>query len=308
GKLIDATYLFCKSRKLAIIESATAAGLALLKPADYDPMHANTFGVGQLIHAALNEGSKQIILGLGGSATNDAGTGLAHAMGFRFLDNANNEITPCGANLSRITHIDTENIDPRLATTRLEIACDVSNPLLGQNGAINVYGPQKGATRKQIALLEQGFQHFARVLECYYGKPVSQKKGAGAAGGLGAGMMALFNGCLKSGADLLLDLLEFEKLAADVDLIITSEGKLDTQTQFGKAPYVLAQRAANKGIPCIVIAGQVEGNYQRYYDMGFSEVFSLCSNTINPDRAMKEASKLLSDTSKNIASLTHKNL
>jgi len=300
GKAIDVEYLFCKDRQLAIIEMASAAGLALLKPSEYDPMHANTFGVGQMISSALDQGAKHIVLGIGGSASNDGGTGLANALGFRFLDKNEQPLLPGGINLSNIVGIDATNVDPRLSDIKFQIACDVDNPLLGSHGAAKIYGPQKGATEEQVEFLESGFNNFANVLNVYFGKDIRDCEGAGAAGGLGAGMMALFNAQLSSGADLVLELLDFEKLATGADLVITSEGKLDEQTQYGKAPFVIAKHAAKINVPCVVIAGQVEGSHEKYLSMGFSAVFSLCSSLIDSEQAMKYASSLLADTSENL--------
>jgi len=305
GHLVNVAYLYIEQRKLAIIEMATAAGLALLKPSEYDPLNANTFGVGELINAALDESAEHIVLGIGGSATNDMGTGLASALGFRFLDSNNNEVPSGGGNLTKITSIDSKDVDQRLEKTKFQIACDVANPLLGEDGAAKVYAPQKGATKEQVVFLERGFESFSKVLEEYSQKIIHNEKGAGAAGGLGAGMMALFNAQLLPGAELVLDLLEFEKQATEADLIITTEGKLDFQTQFGKAPYVLAQRAAKMHIPCIIIAGQVEGSYSRYHRMGFADVFSLCSAKINREQAMANAAILLTDAVENFMVLRH---
>ncbi len=293
GQFVNATYLYSDATKSAIIEMASAAGLALLKPSEYDPLNANTFGVGELICSALDEGAKQIILGIGGSATNDAGTGLANALGFRFLDSNFDEVPPGGGNLSKIEHIDTENVDRRLDKIKFKIACDVTNPLLGEEGSARVYASQKGATEKQIVYLERGFESFSKILEHYSKKSSHLEKGAGAAGGLGVGMMALFNAKLISGAELVLDILEFEKQAVGADLIITAEGKLDFQTQFGKAPYFLAQRAKKMKIPCVIVAGQIEGNHSQYFSMGFSGVFSLCTEKISSEQAMTDASNLL---------------
>ncbi len=300
GKPIEVEYLYCKERQLAIIEMASAAGLALLSPTEYDPLHANTYGVGQMILSALDQGAKHIVLGIGGSASNDGGTGLANALGFQFLDKDDQQLAPGGMNLSNTVRIDPKNIDPRLYDMKFQIACDVDNPLLGSRGAAKVYGPQKGATEDQIEILENGFNKFADVLNKHCGKDIHDCEGAGAAGGLGAAMMALFDAQLSSGADLVLDIIEFEKHAAGADLVITSEGKLDEQTQYGKAPFVLAKRATKLEIPCAVIAGQVEGEQENYLAMGFSAVFSLCSSLIDSQKAIENAASLLADTTENI--------
>jgi len=308
GKTIEVEYLYCEDRNLAIIEMASAAGLALLSPSEYDPLHANTFGVGQMILSALDQGAEHIVLGIGGSATNDAGVGLASSLGFQFLDKDNQPLIASGFNLTNIVRIDQTNIDPRLKDIKFQIACDVDNPLLGSRGAAKVYAPQKGATDEQVEFIERGLNNFANVLHESFAKDVRDCEGAGAAGGLGASMMAMFDAQLSSGADLVLDFLEFEKHAAGADLVITSEGKLDTQTQYGKAPLVLAKRAAKMNIPCAVIAGQVEGNHENYFDMGFAAVFSLCSSQISSEQAMKYTAILLADTSENlIVSLNIKN-
>ena len=300
GKTIKAEYLYCEDQFLAIIEMASAAGLALLKPSEYEPLHANTFGVGQMILSALDKGAKHIVLGIGGSATNDGGTGLAIALGFQFLDINKKPLIPGGINLSKIVSIDKTNVDPRLSRIKFQIACDVDNPLLGSRGAAKTYAPQKGATESEVEFLEKGFNNFANILSRSSEKDIRNNPGAGAAGGLGAGMMALFNVELSSGADLVLDLLEFEKHAAGADLVITSEGKLDEQTQYGKAPFVLAQRASKMHILCSVIAGQIDGDHEDYNSLGFSAVFSLCSSIISSEHAIKNAAHLLADSSENL--------
>jgi len=302
GNQIEASFLYCADRKLAIIEMASAAGLALLDSEEYAPLVSNTFGVGQMISAALDLNVKQIVLGIGGSATNDAGTGLASALGFKFLDEQGQILSAGGVSLGKIKTIDQADVDSRIKEVQFQIACDVDNPLLGASGAAHVYGPQKGATPEQVNLLEQGFTNFADVLESFSNKPVRNIPGAGAAGGLGAGMMAMFDAELFSGADLVLNLLELQKKAAGADLVITAEGMLDEQTQFGKAPYVLAKKAARMHIPCVAIAGQVRGESDLFQNMGFSAVYSLCSELISSEFAIKHAADLLTDVSKNLMS------
>jgi len=300
GATIEASYLYCEEKELAIIEMASAAGLAQLDESQYDPINANTIGVGELILSALDLGVKKIVLGIGGSATTDGGTGLASALGFRFLDKNHHVLTPGGKRLADIYTIDTSSIDQRLSNIEFNVACDVTNPLTGETGAAKIYGPQKGATKEQIVFLDHGLKHFSQVLESTFKLKIDHIAGAGAAGGLGAGMMAMLNAKLSSGADLVLDLLEFEKHTSTTDLIITSEGKLDTQTQFGKAPFVLAKRASKLNIPCAVIAGQIESSNQEINKMGFSAAISLTSPTITMEQAIANASSLLTDRTKNL--------
>jgi len=293
GNKITASFIYSPNNQIAVIEMAVASGLALLNESEFDPMHASSVGVGQLIFAALDLGATHIVLGIGGSATNDGGTGMATALGIRFLDNEGNSLDGNAKNLSLISKIDCAQMDARLKNVSIDVACDVSNPLLGEQGAAAVYGPQKGATEEQVKKIEAGLTNLANHFKKDLNKDVKNLIGGGAAGGLGAGLYAMFNATLKPGADLLLDLSDFDKKISNADLLITTEGRLDTQTRFGKAPSVAAKRAGKFDIPAIAIAGQVENNNIDWPSLGFTQVYSLCDDNITPEFAIQNAAQLL---------------
>jgi glycerate 2-kinase len=295
-----ATFLYSASRRLAIIEMATASGLALL-PADHlDAMHASSEGVGQLISAALDLGAGQIVLGIGGSATTDGATGLATALGMRFLDEHNKPLRGEGASLQHIRRIDRNNLDERLASVHLEVACDVENPLLGSEGAARVYAPQKGASHNDIEQLEKGLANLADVIERQFGVDVRDMPGGGAAGGMGAGLKALFNAELKPGAELVLELLQVEAAIVNADLVLTGEGRLDYQTRFGKAPGAVAALAARHKVPCIAIAGMLDETAYTLNDVGFAAVFSLCPGPVPLADAVEHAARYLALTTEQV--------
>lgn len=293
GDPVDAEFLYSAPRRLAVIEMALASGLALLDSERLDPLHASSEGVGQLIRHALDLGARHIVLGIGGSATTDGGTGLATALGMRFLDAHGRALRGDGASLSSIRSIDVGDLDPRLADLCLEVACDVDNPLLGSNGAAAVYGPQKGAGPAAIEALESGLANLADVIERQYDMDVRDLAGGGAAGGMGAGLRALFDAELKPGATLVLELLQVEAAIADADLVLTGEGRLDYQTAFGKAPGAVAALAARHGVPCIAIAGMLDETACRLHEAGITAVFSLCPGPVPLDDAIRHGGNYL---------------
>lgn len=293
GEKVHARFLYDALQKLAVIEMAEAAGLRLLNPNQLNPMHASSYGVGELILAALDAGATSLILGIGGSATNDAGMGMAIALGTKFYDSDAKELPGNAASLKQISRIETKNLDKRLAQLQWQVACDVDNPLLGKNGAAEIYGPQKGANVEQVKQIDSGLQHWADCVESITQKKVRNIPGAGAAGGLGACLMAIFNAELKPGAELVLDLLNLDALLKKADLVITTEGCLDKQTLFGKAPAIIARKSAEKNIPCVVIAGQVSDDLNDLYDYGINSAYSLCSGPMDLEYAMHNAAKLL---------------
>ena len=232
-------------------------------------------------------------MGIGGSATNDGGVGMAAALGMRFLDAAGNAVAPIGGALGQIRRIDPSGLDPRLATVRCEAICDVDNPLLGPRGAAQVYGPQKGASPAQVEELEAGLAHLADVIAADLGLDVRDLPGAGAAGGLGAGLHAFLGAELRRGVDLVLDLVGLDDQLAGADLVITAEGQIDYQTAFGKAPAGVAQRAKAQGIPCLAIAGGIGERITDLHRIGIDAVFSLCPGPISLEQAMEAGSTLL---------------
>jgi len=293
GNPLSATFLYVADTHTAIIEMAAAAGLALLSKKDLDPMKASTIGVGELIEAALGLGVKHIILGIGGSATNDGGTGMASALGVRFLDEHGYTLIGNAENLNRIVKIDCSGLDSRLQDTMIEVACDVNNLLLGECGAAAVYGPQKGASIEQIKKMEKGLNTLANVIKKDLHIEVRDLPGGGAAGGLGMGLFAFLNATLRPGAELLLDMLQFDEKIQSADLVITTEGKLDWQTGFGKAPSAVAKRSIEQHVPCIAIVGQIGVDSHHWASFGFTQVHSLCSASVDIPTAMNNTATLL---------------
>jgi glycerate kinase len=294
GSPVAAALLYSAGRRLAVIEMATAAGLALLPSTGLDPMQATTFGVGELLLQALELGAQRIILGIGGSATSDGGTGLARALGARFLDAQGNELPGNAAALPRIARIDLDLLDPRLQQTRIEVICDVDNPLLGEHGAARVFAPQKGASPAQVAEIETGLDNLAGLVAQQLGRDIRNLQGGGAAGGLGAGLVAFLQAELRPGAALVLELTGFEAALAGACLVLTAEGRLDSQTAYGKAPAEVARLASKHGIPCIAIAGSLGAELEALQATGISACFSLCPGPLSLDAAMQQAGPLLS--------------
>ncbi len=293
GDPVAAALLYSAGRRLAIIEMATAAGLALLPPAELDPMQATTFGVGELLLLALDLGAHHIILGIGGSATSDGGTGVARALGARFLDKDGNELPGNAAALPHISRIDLEALDPRLAQTRIDVICDVDNPLLGAEGAARVFAPQKGASPAQVTAIEAGLDNLATLVEQQLGRDIRRLQGGGAAGGLGAGLVAFLQADLRPGAGLVLELTGFETALDGACLVLTAEGRLDSQTAHGKAPAEVARLANRHGIACIAIAGSLGTELESLQAAGITACFSLCPGPLALDTAMQQAAPLL---------------
>lgn len=292
---VDARILMLEDKGLAVIEMAEASGLHLVPDAMRDPTRTTTFGTGQLIRYALDEGAKDILLGIGGSATCDGGMGVAAALGYKFLDRKGNLLEPVGASLASVVAIDVTTADPRIRQTAFSVACDVTNPLTGPKGASYVFSPQKGASREQVADLDRGLLNFAKVLEKTFGTPVDALPGAGAAGGLGAGMRVFFDATLSPGIDLVLQFLDFDKALEKADLVMTAEGRMDAQTRFNKAPAGVAKAARAAGIPCIALCGSKTSDIQSLHEIGIAAVLSIVPGPISLKEAMEEAGPLLTD-------------
>ena len=290
---ISAPFCMVSSRKLAVVEMAKASGLALLPTARHDPTRTTTYGTGELIRAAMDGGATQIIVGIGGSATCDGGIGMAAALGYRFLDKNGAAVEPVGGSMAAIVSIDRQNIDPRLAGVSVSVACDVTNPLTGENGASAVYAPQKGATPEQVIRLDEGLANLARVIQKDLGVAIAVMPGGGAAGGLGGGMHAFVGAELKPGIDLVIDVVGLKCCIAGADLVLTAEGRIDDQTRFNKAPAGVARTAKAAGVPCIAICGGVGEGIELLYDIGIDAVFSICSGPQSLAEAMKNAGDLL---------------
>ncbi|OBG81287.1 glycerate kinase [Mycobacterium sp. E802] len=257
GRPVRATYGYVPERRLAVIETASAAGLELVAPADRDILRANTFGVGQLILSALDRGAGELLIGLGGSATNDGGTGMLNALGVAFTDADGRPLPPGGAALARLHHIDIAGLDPRLSDVHVQIASDVTAPLLGSGGASAVFGPQKGATPHDVAVLDAALTRLAEVTETALGHARPDRPGAGAAGGLGFGLMEFLAAECDPGVEVIADTVGLERALTGADWVFTGEGSVDAQTMLGKTPFGVAQVAARTGTPVVIFAGRV---------------------------------------------------
>ncbi len=299
-RMIKSFYGIMGNGKTAVIEMAAASGLTLLAPEERNPLHTSTYGFGELIMDALCRGCTAFILGLGGSATNDAGCGMANALGIRFLDINGHTTGTTGGELSEIVSIDISRLDPRIREAKFTAACDVVNPLCGERGAAAVYARQKGADDNDIKILDENLSHFADIVRDQLGPDIRDIPGAGAAGGLGGGVMAFLNAELESGFEIVNRLTNLSGLMKDADLVITGEGRIDDQTASGKAPYGVAKIAAGKGIPVIAIAGVLGENYQPLLEKGFSEIHSITGGKISISEAMTGAYELLAATTERV--------
>ncbi len=293
---IDASYQWDSHNKTAIIELAAASGLLLLSEQERNPLQTSTFGTGVLIKYAIEKGAKKIVLGLGGSATNDAGMGILAALGFKFTDKAENVLIPIGESLQYIEAIISPGIIPKI---NFEIAADVQNVLTGENGAAFVYATQKGATLKDILVLDKGLQNFVRIVQSQRGKDIGSFTGAGAAGGVAAGLMAYFDVRVSSGAQLLIDKSSIKAQLKNCDLIITGEGKLDAQSLCGKVVGHIAKLANQFHIPVIALCGKVDINQKQINEMGLVSANGLLDDSISTEAATNNAASLLKDLSAN---------
>lgn len=311
AKPVKAFFGILEDEKTAVIEMAAASGLALLSAEEKNPLQATSFGTGELIKAALDEGVEKIIIGLGGSATVDGGVGLAQALGISFKDKRGQEVPFGGQALVDIETIDLGGLDKRLKDLEIVIASDVTNPLYGANGAAYVFGPQKGATEEMVSILDAGLRNLARVIEKETGKAVGHLAGAGAAGGVGAAFMAFLQARMESGIDLILDLNNIDNILKKVDLVITGEGRIDRQTLMGKTPYGVARRARKFKVPVIGIAGSVESEVMSDLNQYFTAVFSIIKEAVSLEEAMANSQEWLQLTSQQVLQvqkLTAKNI
>lgn len=275
GDFVGAFYGLSGDGQTAFIEMAAASGLMLVPAGERNPLRATSYGTGELIRHALDAGVRHIILGIGGSATVDGGMGMAQALGARFLDERGESVGLGGGALQRLVKIDLSDLDPRLHDCRIEVACDVDNPLLGERGAAAVFGPQKGACIEMVAVLERGLQNYARVMLAATGQDVAPMVGGGAAGGMGAAARVFLNATLKSGIDIVLEAVHLEEALRDADLVITGEGRMDSQTVGGKAPIGVARIAKKYDIPVIGIAGVLGDGVEAVHQHGIDAVFSI---------------------------------
>ncbi|MDO4757404.1 MAG: glycerate kinase [Parabacteroides sp.] len=283
---IRGEYGISSDGKTAFIEMANVSGLPLVPKENRNPMLTTTYGTGELIHDALEQGCREFIVGIGGSATNDAGLGMLQALGFRFLDKEGNELGVGGEILGKVVHIDKSNIHPALADAHFTIACDVQNPFCGPEGAAYVFAPQKGATPEMVKILDEGMVSLSQTILSETGIDISNYPGAGAAGGLGGGFIAFLNAELKLGIQLILEALHFEEQIQGADFILTGEGKMDRQTLMGKVPFGILQAARKHRIPVIAIAGSIE-DVELLNQAGFQGVFSITPQPISLEKAME---------------------
>lgn len=300
GESVMASWALLDKGQTALIEVAAASGLDLLPPASRDPLLASTYGTGQIIKQALEMGVSKIVIGLGGSATNDAGAGIIQALGGRLVDQQGEEVTRGGLALKDVASIDLSAVDKRCASVKLVIACDVSNPLTGETGASYIFGPQKGASEQDVKALDSALDVFAVVAEKQTNSAFKTREGFGAAGGTPLGLSLLFNAELKSGIEMVLDTLNANQVLQGADLVITGEGQMDDQTLQGKTPYGIAKRAVALGIPVIGIAGSL-GRESQQLESYFDGVFGTVRAPQSLDKVLAEASTNLERTARNIA-------
>lgn len=300
GRPIEATWGAMGDGETAVIEMASASGLALLALDELDPLNTSTYGTGELFTAALDAGYRRFIVGIGGSATNDGGAGLAQSLGISLKDADGNELARGGAALADIDHVDMSGFDGRLRGVEVTVACDVNNPLCGVDGASAVFGPQKGADSETIKQLDAALSRFADVVESDLGASVRERPGAGAAGGLGAGLMAFLDARLAAGVDIVLDAVGLDEALDGADLVITGEGQIDHSTIFNKTPVGIAERAGKRGIPVIAIAGGLGAGYEETHDKGIASAFTLVSGPMSLEEAMADTANLLSGVAEEI--------
>lgn len=296
GEPVTAFFGLLGDGQTAVIEMASAAGLPLVPPERRDPRVTTTYGVGELIMAALDRGSRRFIIGIGGSATNDGGAGMAQALGARLLTDKGAPISRGGAALAALAQISIDTLDPRLNECVVEVACDVNNPLCGPTGASAVYGPQKGATPEIVQQLDAALAHFAGIVERDLGLNVADIPGAGAAGGLGAGLLAFLHATLRPGAQIVLEAVQLEAHLPSTDLLITAEGQIDAQTAYGKSVGAVAALAKRYNIPVLAIAGGLGDGYKGVYALGIDAIAALPSGPMTLAYAMEHAADLMRDT------------
>lgn len=288
-RTIQASYILSESKDLAFVEMASASGLNLMKPEEQNCMLTSSIGTGQLIIDALKKGVQQIILGIGGSATNDGGMGMATALGFRFIDEHGNELEPIGKNLIAVQQIDASKVIHALKEVTFKVACDVSNPFYGANGAAHIYAAQKGASKEEIVQLDNGLENFASVIQKYYSLDVQEIEGAGAAGGLGAATAIFLKAQLVSGIELIKDIAHFDEAIENADWIITGEGALDLQTSSGKTIAGVLSSAKAKNIKVAALCGKLDISEEEAATLGIDYVDAVSKNAANLQDALANA-------------------
>lgn len=292
GDPVEAFYGMLGDGKTAVIEMAAASGLPLVPPQKRNPRITTTYGTGELIKKALEAGCREFLIGIGGSATNDGGAGMAQALGARLVDKSGRELQFGGGALRSLAKIDVSNIDPRILQSKITVACDVDNPLCGERGAAHVYGPQKGASPEMVLELDEALMHYARIVNRDLNKEILEVKGAGAAGGLGGGMIAFLNASLMKGIEMVIEKTNLEEAVKGADLVITGEGQIDQQTIYGKTPIGVARVAKKYNKPVVAIAGSLGKNADIVRSHGIDCIFSLINRPVTLEAAMEKSNAM----------------
>jgi glycerate kinase len=301
GNKIKAKYGILGDGKTAVIEMAAASGLPLVPKEKRNPMHTTTCGTGELIKAALDRGCKKVIIGIGGSATNDGGAGMAQALRAKLLDSKGEQVSFGGSGLGSLTKIEVSELDPRIRQTEVIVACDVDNPLTGERGAARIYGPQKGATPEMVELLDKYLEGYAEIIKRDLKKDVKDVPGSGAAGGLGAGLIAFLNAKLQRGVEIVIEASRLKEKLKAADLVITGEGEINHQTVFGKTPIGVAKLAKEYGISTIAIAGGISLGAEGVYEAGIDAIISIAPGPISLEEAMSRAEELVASAAERAA-------
>ena len=297
GRPVEGHFGLLADGTTAVVETAEASGLALLEAKERNPLIASSYGTGELMLAAVRSGAKRIIVGLGGSATNDAGAGLLQALGVRLLDKNGNDLAHGGAALANLTTIDISTMDPALKNVAITAACDVTNPLTGPTGASAVFGPQKGASKDDVATLDAALAHFAQVIDSQLGVAVNDVPGAGAAGGIGAALKGFLNAEFRPGIAIVIEQSGLDEAAQWADVVFTGEGSIDFQTKFGKTPAGVAETAKRHGKPVIAVAGHIGTGIDELHEVGIDAVFGIAPGAAS-------LSELLADAAANVTRTT----
>ncbi|ALC92338.1 glycerate kinase [Bacillus sp. FJAT-18017] len=305
GTPVTAQYGILGDGRTGVIEMASASGIHYVTKETKNPMITTTFGTGELIRACIEQGITEIILGIGGSATNDGGTGMAAALGFKFLDKEGNELPLGGGYLGDLETIDSSNVIPELKNIKILVASDVTNPLCGERGASAVFGPQKGATTEMVQLLDNNLRHYAKIVKEQIGVDMVDVPGAGGAGGLGGGLLAFTNSTMKKGIEIVIEYTNLKEKLQDVDYCFTGEGGIDFQTKFGKAPFGVAQAAksVNSDIKVIALAGYIGQDVETLYNEGFDAIFGIVPGAADIETLLAEGQANVARTSESIARL-----
>ena len=301
GDMVPGFFGILGDSRTAVVEMAAASGIHLVKPEERNIYLASSFGTGQLINAALDHGCDKLIIGLGGSATNDGGMGMMKALGAQFLGQGGAPLAPDVCALFQLAKIDLQYLDPRLSKTEIVVACDVNNPLCGKNGASRIFGPQKGATEDDIVVLDKALARYGDVLAINTGRNIAIEPGSGAAGGMGAALIGLIDAVVKPGVDLVIEIVDLAKSLVDTNLVITGEGRIDSQTIHGKTPVGVAKIAKSHNLPVICIAGSVEDGADIIHQMGSNEIYSVIEGDYDLTEALIEAGHKLTQAAQKIA-------